>query len=165
MSCPLQRISGPFQDRLRNPRGERPILPSPSLLMQSFEWKALWMLKPLLKIPSSPSPALTRESSLWLKRQASEDPRTAPWSYQDSHHFESQSLEAAAHGSLLQAAIQALLRVPRRQLWRETGSMRNGRRTSGDPNVLALGTPPELDSWIRQVARQQPIELPRVLEP
>lgn len=37
-------------------------------------------------------------------------------SYQDSHHFECHSLQVVAQTPLLEAAVQAFLRVPRRQL-------------------------------------------------
>lgn len=43
-------------------------------------------------------------------------PWTQKGSYQDSHHFECHSLQVVAQTSLLEAAVQSFLRVPRRQL-------------------------------------------------
>lgn len=93
----------------------------PSFFTKLLEWKAFWKLKPLLKIPFSPNPALNQTENPLTQKPEERTSPICPWSYQDSHHFESQSLEAAAHGPLLQAAIQALLRVPGRQLWKKKG--------------------------------------------
>lgn len=100
---------------------------------------------PLLNPAQRPSYSLLKACINHGVASDSEDlenkvPRTSPWSYQDSHHFESQSLEAAAHGSLLQTAIQALLWVPGRQLWRKNRRVRDRRL------VNTLGALPKLES-------------------